>query len=173
MVSQGAKGKTPISVIGMRVKFGFTLVEILVVLIIIGTTMTFAMLSFGDFGKSRQSKAAAEQFIEYVTLLEQKAILENKLLGISIKPHAYQAMKYNSSHGWQTISNGSLYTQQPLPKGLHFNQGKRDMNAKVDIIIQTTGDITPFSISISNNDKKKAVRILGKANGEVIISDSI
>ena len=39
---------------------GFTLIEVMVVVVIIGITIGFAMLSFGDFGQSRRLLTAAE-----------------------------------------------------------------------------------------------------------------
>ncbi len=155
----------------MRGKFGFTLVEILVVLVIISTTVTFAILSFGDFGKSRQAKAAAEQLAQYITLLQQKAILENRLLGLSLKPHSYQAMRYNGLAGWQYINKGNLYREQPLPGGLQFHFPQKTVNANIDIAIQTTGDITPFTISIANKNKQTFIQVIGKANGELSIHE--
>ncbi len=43
-------------VIGMKNHKGFTLIEILIVLMIIGITLSFAILSFGDFGEGRKVK---------------------------------------------------------------------------------------------------------------------
>ena len=63
------------TVIGMRNRDqGFTLIEILVVVLIIGITLGFALLAFGDFGRQRQIITAAETFVNYVTLVEQQAL---------------------------------------------------------------------------------------------------
>ncbi len=168
MVNQAVVAKTLKLVIGMRDKRGFTLIEIMVVLIIIGTAATFAVLSFGDFGKSKQAKSAAEQMVQYISLLQQKAILENRLLGITIHPNGYQAKKYIPSKGWQTINNSRVYQEQPLPNGLQFQLSK-SMNESVNIVIQTSGDITPFDIYIADTNKKKMIQVHGKANGGLSI----
>lgn len=172
MVNQVAVVKMPKLVIGMRAKSGFTLIEILVVLIIIGTVVTFAMLSFGDFGKSRKAKSAAEQMVQYITLMQQKAILENRLLGITVQANSYHAMKYIASQGWQTINNGGVYRKQPLPGGLQFYSNKKSTNDTVDIIIQTSGDVTPFNLYIGDKSQNKIVRVTGNENGEIHVHAS-
>lgn len=169
MLNLAALVKTPKLVTGMRAKSGFTLIEILVVLLILGTAITFAMLSFGDFGKSRVAKSSAEQFVQYIQLMQQKAILENRVLGITIKPDSYQAMKYISSQGWRKIYGGNVYRKQPIPNGLRL-YNKNTSNSPVDIIIQSSGDITPFKVSIGDKQKHMTVLVTGFANGEVRIN---
>ena len=162
-----ALAKTPRLVIGMRGKTGFTLIEMLVVLLIIGTTVTFAMLSFGDFGKSKLAKTSAEQMMQYISLLQQKAILENKPIGISIHPSSYHAQKFVIRKGWQQINKSNVYREQMLPSGVFFYD-KKSSNT-VDIIVQPSGDISPFTLYLGNQSNPKIVQISSDSNGEVMI----
>src|SRR6478752_6140292 len=92
-------------VIGMNKSKGFTLIEMLIVIVIIGITIGFALLSFGDFGASKGILFAAEQLEHTLTLAQQQALLENTTLGLRIDNNSYQILKFDESSNWKPISD--------------------------------------------------------------------
>ena len=102
----------------MQTKRGVTLIEILVVLAIIGITLGFALLAFGDFGASRRVVASAEQFLNQVKLLEQQAVLTSTTFGIQFDPAAsptsFRVLRFQPSSGWQRPSR-ALSRTYPFP----------------------------------------------------------
>ncbi len=79
---------------------GFTLIEILVVLLIIGITMGFALMAFGDFGEKRRIVVAAEQFTNLIKLVQQQAILETSTLGIDVHDNHYDVLRFKPPASW-------------------------------------------------------------------------
>ena len=155
-------------VIGMQNKNGFTLIEILVVVLIIGITLGFALLAFGDFGRERRIILAAEHFVNYVKFAEQQAILETSTLGILLSNNSYQLSCLHSQNHWQAMPQKSVFRQQYFPSDavVHLdNAAKKSDNPQ--IIINSSGDITPFKLSFGSHENVKVAVVIGEDNGVV------
>lgn len=159
-------------VIGMQNNRGFTLIEILVVLLIIGITLGFALLAFGDFGRERRIVVAAEYFLNYVKFAEQQAILENNTLGILMDQSNYQLLRFQPPNQWQRLSNKNVFRQQHFPSNtiIHLDMEKNSGNAQNNmIVINTSGDITPFRLHLGSNEHHDVIRVLGMRDGTVTL----
>lgn len=155
-------------VIGMQNKHGFTLIEILVVLFIIGITLGMALLAWGDFGEKRRIITAGEQFITYVTLVQQEAILEGNTLGLRIEPSLYQAMRLQSNHQWEVIHQHRVFRPQILPHHavIHLEYPATKLGVP-QIIFNAAGEMTPFLLQIGSSHELRLISIQGHANGMV------
>lgn len=151
----------------------FTLIEILIVVVIVGITITFALLAFGDFGQSRRVKAQAERIAMLIPLAEQQAILQPSVYGIRFQPHSYQFYRYltasNHQRGhWEKISNDKLFKPYQLSQRISLSlKATLTATPQPQIVITNTGDITPFELAISSTGHKPLYRISVKSNGNV------
>src|SRR3712207_1831206 len=102
----------------MQNERGFTLIEILIVVLIIGIIASVALFAFGDFGKSRQVKVTTEQFVAYIKLVQQRAILEMATLGINLTGEGYKTYRYLSDNNWQPMPKNSLIFHRSFPKDI-------------------------------------------------------
>lgn len=127
---------------------GFTLLEILVVIMIVSIISTFALLAFGDFGKGRQVIVAAEQFAEYIELIQQQAILEMATFGIRCNQQTYQAVRLDQQGHWNTIEKTHhVFKPQHFPAATQITwQGILTSANTPQIIIYPSGDTQPFSV---------------------------
>ena len=151
---------------------GFTLVEILVVVLIIGITLGFALLSFGDFGGKRRIIVAAEQFAYHIKAVQQQAVLETSTLGIHISQAGYQTLRFEPNrHRWLPASSHRLFQMQPFPDNL-IMVIKHSVHKKgqPDIIINATGDITPFTLELGTNKQPSLITLHAEPNGTVTVS---
>lgn len=146
---------------------GFTLTELLVVIVIIGVTLSFALLAFGDFGNKRRLIVAAEQFVYQVQLAQQQAILESSTLSIEIKDDHYQVMRFSSTKGWRQFAHQSLFQQQYFPRGTLTNLFIQNKNKR--IIINPSGETTPFDLNLGSEVKPNFVQVHGDLNGEMFV----
>lgn len=151
--------------IGMSNNKGFTLIEILVVLFIIGITIGFALLAFGDFGAKRRVVLASEQFVTYVKLAQQQAILETSTLGITVNNNSYQASRYSLSNSWQLFPAKSIFRKYTFPsEALLKFQSQLSQGTHPQIVINESGDMNAFTLTVNIKGEVVAV-IVGHHNG--------
>ncbi|KTD16106.1 type II secretion system minor pseudopilin GspH [Legionella jordanis] len=152
---------------------GFSLIEILVVLIIISITIGFALLSFGDFGASRRAVVAAEQFSNYLKLVEQQAVLEMNTLGVTIRSNGYQTFRFQNNN-WQTMPEKSLFHFQLFPKHVvvRFEKNYKSNAKNPDIIINPSGELTAFVLNFGTEKKPVLVSLVSSRNGDLSLSFS-
>lgn len=147
---------------------GFTLIEILVVILIIGITLGFALLSFGDFGSKKRIITAAEQFINYTKLAQQQAILESSTLGIRINSTHYEILHFYPPDSWRPMAK-SIFKPQRFPANavVYLAEG---VNHFPQIIISPTGNLTPFMLHFNSTHHTPIVEILGKSDGSMMLT---
>lgn len=96
-----------------RTRQGFTLVELLVVIAVIGVAATAVVLSAPD---PRPTAAReAERFAARLTLAREEAILTNRAVAVRLSPDGYRFEAYDGQ-GW-TVLSGAL-KPQPWPEGM-------------------------------------------------------
>lgn len=147
---------------------GYTLIEILIVVVIASITTAFAVIAFGDFGSERKILLSSEQFVSYVKLVQQQAILETKPFGILISNQGYQAFKFTPPDNWESLHPDGIFRKQYFPKDatLVFKSVSKDKTGP-QIIIQSSGDISPFSLAIKSKEKNTIVIVDGNFDGTI------
>jgi len=149
---------------------GFTLIEILVVVLIIGITLGFAMMAFGDFGEKRRIVISAEQFANYVKLVQQQAILETSTLGISFKNNTYQVLRFQPPSSWSPMQATHIFRQQQFPKGVMINLRHAKIKPGTPtIIINSSGDMTAFTLDFGTAKEASLATIIGARNGALTV----
>ncbi|WP_298624196.1 type II secretion system minor pseudopilin GspH [uncultured Legionella sp.] len=156
----------------MTTKQGFTLIEILIVIVIIGITVGFALIAFGDFGASKKIMFSADQLANNIRLAQQQAILENSTLGIRIENNSYQILKFNTQ--WNPISNKGVFKVNYFPKNtvITLKTNNKPVKGTPEIIINSSGDTTPFSISFGSNQDEILTTLTGSRDGTLTFSSA-
>ncbi|HEY0684874.1 MAG TPA: type II secretion system minor pseudopilin GspH [Steroidobacter sp.] len=100
---------------------GFTLLELLVVLVVIGVMVSMAVLSFGVLGRDSQAEEEARRFWVVLQQAREEAELQVEDLGIYIGQDAYEFLRFDSrKNRWELIEYDELFAQRELPAGLRF-----------------------------------------------------
>jgi general secretion pathway protein H len=162
---------------GMRIKQlagqvlyrGFTLIEILVVLVIIGITLGFALITFGDFGEGRRLLFSAEQVANTLKLAQQQAILEGSTLGLYIDNTGYQVLKYKDSSHWKPMFNKKIFGIHSLPKNTLVSLSTKhpSLQKTPSIIISPSGDMSSFMLYFGTAQETKIILLKSSANGNL------
>jgi len=100
---------------------GFTLVEILVVVVIMAVVISLAVLSIGVTGRDAQLDEETRRIEGLMGLLHERALLEGRDFGMRIEPTAYEFVVYQASKDrWVTMDQDREFRHRELPKGLSF-----------------------------------------------------
>lgn len=91
---------------------GFTLIEILVVMVIIGILVTFASLSVTSRALSDQLQSEAQRIAQLLQTASEDAELQGLEIGFVHTDHGYAFLAVGSGGGWVPIDSGPLRPRQ-------------------------------------------------------------
>lgn len=94
-----------------RAAAGFTLIELMVVIVLIGVLASMVHISLGD-NNARQARQEADVLLAVMHGLREKAVLEGQEYGLRLEPGAYQLMRFDDEQ-WRAIE-----PKVHLPEGL-------------------------------------------------------
>lgn len=162
---------------------GFTLLELLVVLVLIGIIVSFAVLSVGDGGRQERLKQEAERITTLFTLAGEEAVLQSLELGVLLTPGGYSFTTYDGS-GWQTFTGDDMFRERSLPDGVELTlfmdglevslEPPADMSEETppepQLMFFSSGERTPFELSLSYRDGEPlSYRLQGPLMGGVTL----
>jgi general secretion pathway protein H len=172
----------------MRSK-GFTLVEILVVLVIMAVVISLTMLSIGVTGRDTQMDDESRRIGALIELLHERALLESHDFGLRIEPTAYEFVVYDARHDrWLTFDQEREFRHRNLPKGLSF-QLELDSQVVVlkpidrtvsddippprpQVAIAASGDGTPFRLTLLRVASPATASVSGDSLGKTTVATS-
>lgn len=172
----------------MRSK-GFTLVEILVVVVIMAIVISLAVLSVHTTGRDTQLDEESRRIEGLIGLLHERALLEGRDFGLRIEPAAYEFVVYEPrSDRWLTLDQEHEFRHRDLPKGLTFQLQLDsqivvikaiDRNLASDqpppapqVAIAASGEGTPFRLTLMRQGTQAQASVDGDALGKVSLLGS-
>ena len=100
---------------------GFTLVEILVVIVIIGVMVSAATLAIGVLGKDSQVEDQSRRFWAVLRQAREESELQGLDVGVSLSATDFEFLRFNPRETvWVPIADDPLYAPRQLPEGLRF-----------------------------------------------------
>jgi general secretion pathway protein H len=171
----------------MRSK-GFTLVEILVVIVIMAVVISLTVLSVGTTGRDSQLDEESRRIEGLVGLLHERALLEGRDFGLRIEPTAYEFVVYDTRRDrWLRLDQEREFRHRELPKGISF-QLQLDSQTVVikpidknlssgdlpnpQVAIAASGEGTPFRLTLQRDATQAKASVDGDALGKVSHEDS-
>lgn len=140
---------------------GFTLLELLVVLVLIGVIISFAVLSVGDGGRQERLRQEAERLTSLFNLASEEAVLQSMELGVVLQRGGYAFMTYDGN-GWLPVTGDDLFREHALPDGVElalFMDGlqvslvpptaEQEEALEPQLWFSSSGERTPFELSLS------------------------
>jgi len=155
---------------------GFTLLEILVVVVIVGVISTAFLFSVGG-GRQNQDQDEALRFAALVRLAGQEAMLRSRELAVEFLPQGYRFMQYQDQ-AWQPLQDDIL-RPRVIPEGLFFDvqvEGSdmvisADEAQPVRILFFSTGEMTPFEVTVRPEHGDTEYHIRGGPGGKLNVSE--
>ncbi len=158
---------------------GFTLIEILAVLVIVGVMLSVAVIRVGGDGEERVLRDEARRLSAVTRLVAEKAILDSREFGLWISPAGYRVLVF-SKDGWRPASADPVFRERVWPAWLRIQfvvEGERVTLVGADdpgdsppqISILSSGEITPFQIALTNAEGTIHAGVVGDDNGVVAV----
>ena len=142
---------------------GFTLVELLVVLLIIGIMVTFAGLSLRGDPLSEHLREETRRLAALLELAAEDALLEGRELAVRIEPDGYRFLRLEQGR-WLGLTEGVL-RPRPLPAGMELElrlqeegsapgagEDEEDVE-RPQVYVLSSGEMTPFTLRLQAADR--------------------
>ncbi len=165
-----------------RRRAGFTLIEILVVLVIIAVLTSIAVLSVGVLGKDRGLETEGERYTDVVAAAEEQAQLEGRDFGIRFAASRYEVLTYVARRDrWESVADDRLYAVHELPAGvsarleiegrpIQFSEDKPGQVRVPQVLLYSSGDVSPYRLSFGRDGSAESWAVDGDADGTLKVT---
>ncbi len=159
---------------------GFTLLEIMVVLVLIGIITSFALLSVGGGPRERLAEEA-QRLAALVQLHQQEAILSGEPRGIRFARTGYAILRQDEKGAWQPpIAAADTLIQHELPDEVALGlwvEGRpaalKNVGKRPQVLLLTSGEATEFVAVFGLADERgpdsPLYRVAGDALGRLTV----
>jgi general secretion pathway protein H len=100
---------------------GFTLIEILVVVIIVATISGIALMSIGLIGDDRDLDTERQRLVSLIETAQDEATLQGREFGLELMTSTYRFVEFDPfASRWSEILGDDLFRLRQLPEGMEF-----------------------------------------------------
>ena len=174
---------------------GFTLIEILVVIVIVGIIVAVAMLSFGIIGTDRNLQQHARRLSSLIELATDESTMQGRDFGIEFLQQGYRFVEWDPLlDQWHELLGDDFLRERRLEEELEFELVLEDRRVLLDVeaadtqrdedetdrdpsddyvphvLIMSSGDVTPFDLRIVRPFDRAAVTVSMTPEGELEIA---
>ena len=137
---------------------GFTLLELMVVLVIIGVLLSFVGLSTGGDSRAEQMQREATRLIALIDMASEQAVLRSEQLAIRFGDSDYEFMLLQAGNKWAALQDDGPLRARELPRGMELRleleenppPGLRAEDAEApQVFLLSSGEMTPFMLTFS------------------------
>lgn len=150
---------------------GFTLLELLVVLVIVGITLSFAVLSLDLRSDKDIVLEESRRLTVLMQLANEEAIIQGQELAMEFDGDTYRFLFLDKKNRWQAIDYDQILRERSLPNGVQAELvvegvGETDATATARLIyFYSSGEVSPFKLSMQDSQRRYLYSINGDAQG--------
>lgn len=156
---------------------GFTLIEVLVVVFVLGVALAAVGLRVGDGGRRDRLEQSAQRLRAVLELAAQEAVLRGTWLAASLDAEGYQVLTLRGRQ-WVPAAAGEPFAPQRLPRTVRLAlsvEGKGQWlpqpgePAPAQIFFTPEGEITRFELWLSDRGLRERWRLRAELVGRVAL----
>ena len=171
---------------------GFSLIEILVVIVIIGIVMSIAILSITLAGGDNQLQEEAQRMVSLVDVAQDESLLQGREFGLEFMQGAYRFVEFDPlTRQWSEIVGDDTLRLREVPEELELELYVEDrrVTLKQDparmvsededrpgieryaphVLIYSSGDMSPFEVHFVRRIDNNVVAVQGDLAGKLEI----
>lgn len=144
-----------------RIHTGFTLIEVLVVVVVVSILMSVVVSSFTGVDAEQELRGYAERLALRIELARDKAVQTNREWGVYVDEEGVRFAEYDEINVEWVQRADRPFTQESYSADLTFEAKVEDavtLTAENDddlpptIVLFSSGETTPFELSIEHKD---------------------
>ncbi len=168
---------------------GFTLVEIMVVVVIIGILAIGALLSMSFLGPNRELHTEGDRLVDLMNYAQDQGELQTRELGLYCTDHSYSFLAFDARRNlWVPIEDDDALRARTLPDAIKLqldvegrqvvlaslaDEQKKKQVAATDlqphVMIFSNGDLTSFALTLQREGTTETVTLLPDRQGRIKI----
>jgi len=161
---------------------GFTLIEILVVLVIIGVITAGVLLSVNITGRDRELEKESDRLLALFKYTREQAELQTREYGVMFQDDGYEFLTYDTRRAtWRSVFEDDALTARRLPDGLGFrlvvdarpvvlNRPKDAKDKTPQVMIFSNGDLSSFTATLEREGGARSVTLSEDSKGQVVLA---
>lgn len=161
---------------------GFTLLELVVVLFIIGIMFTFAVIAVGDGGRDRMIEQEARRIVALMELARDEGILTAEETAAGFSRHGYTFLREfevgERTYEWLPLEGDRQLRERNLEdlglelelrlEGIAVSLDRTLDNPAPHVYLGITGEITPFELHLHADRSRRPYFIIeGQPHGRI------
>ena len=156
---------------------GFTLVEVMVVVVIIGILINFTVLSLRSQSPSDRLQEESQRLMSLIRVAGEEALLRSRFIGVDVSETGYGFLRLEEET-WHPVTD-SLFRNRELPDDMSISlttaqpPGDDDDDDKEkrtpEIILLNSGELTPFDLKLTTLHSDDYYRLSGNETGELTL----
>lgn len=158
---------------------GFTLVEVLVIVLIVGIIVAAVGLSGGGVSEQRQLREEALRLRQLIALAGEEAVLAASELGLRVDAQGYAFLRYDGER-WTRLDADPVLHPRSLPEGLwlELTVEQRPPRLQLEgsaaqlpqVLLMSSGEVTPFRLRVYRG-RERWQELQVDATGAVVIAE--
>lgn len=163
----------------LRPPAGFTLIEMLVVVFIIGIIAAGVLLSVSITGTDHELQTESERLATLMNYAREQAEIQTRELGLACSANGYAFYAFDPRTAlWDNITEDDALRARTLPAGLTlrlnveghdivFKPPNKEDPKKPDIMIFSNGDLSAFELTVVRDDAVRTVKLAVDDKGHI------
>ena len=148
---------------------GFTLLELLIVLVILGITISFAVLSFGLKNPKDELKEHGQRIAALMQLASEESILLGSELALQFNTNGYHFLSLKDDR-WLEIENDQIFRSRKLPNHVTVDvsiEGGATSNKGERVYFFSSGEASPFTLTLNSLDADASYQVRGDSQAVI------